>query len=400
MRIHSSTLPIRTSTVVLGLVLAVVVAGCARPAGGPSAPPTGTSSTTTPGPTSAPAPAGAGTWHVFAKAPIGAGYYAGAWTGSELFIHAAAGYEDPFGSIDAAYNPATDTWRMLPSSPYPVNLVEGGYRTVWTGSEMLAFGSMDAAYSPATNTWRKLPPGPAGPSATVWTGRQVLMWGGGCCGSSKADGSAFDVARNVWEPMPRAPLAPRHAPGVWTGTEMIVVGGTNYGTDFADGAAYNPTTRTWRMLPKLPVTLRDGTLTWTGTEVLAVGGMRYEAAQAKDSAAAWAYNPSTNTWRRLADMPVPRYQHLAAWAGNQLLVWGGRTTSTTGTTPGAPPNGVAYDPATDRWSSMPAAPLKARVDAISAWTGTELLIWGGQGIAAETSVGDGAAFRPMRSGQA
>jgi N-acetylneuraminic acid mutarotase len=181
---------------------------------------------------------------------------------------------------------------------------------------------------------------------------------------------------------------------------MIVVGGTNYGTDFADGAAYNPTTRTWRMLPKLPVTLRDGTLTWTGTEVLAVGGMRYEAAQAKDSAAAWAYNPSANTWRRLADMPVPRYQHLAAWAGNQLLVWGGRTTSTTGATPGAPPNGVAYDPATDRWSSMPAAPLKARVDAISAWTGTELLIWGGQGIAAETSVGDGAAFRPMRSGQA
>jgi hypothetical protein len=399
MRIHSAV-PIHTSTAALGLVLVFAVAGCGRPSGGPSAPPSGTPSTTAPAPNPTTAPAGAGTWHTFAKAPIAASYYVGVWTGSELFIHAAAGYEHPVGSVDAAYNPATDTWRSLPSSPYPVNLVEGGYRAVWTGSEMLTFGSMDAGYTPATNTWRKLPPGPAGPSATVWTGRQVIMWGGGCCSMSTADGSAYDLARNVWEPIPRAPLTPRHAPGVWTGTEMIVVGGMNFGSEFADGAAYNPTTRTWRMLPPLPAPLTDETLTWTGTEVLVVGGKHFEAMQTKDSAAAWAYNPSTNTWRRLADMPVPRYEHLAAWAGDQLLVWGGRSTSTTGTTPGAPPNGVAYDPATDRWSSMPPSPLKARVDAISAWTGTELLIWGGLGVAASVGMlGDGAAFRPARWAQ-
>ena len=408
MRTHSTVpipLPVAAA---LGLALAVAVAACSRPADGPptATPPTTTAPnpTTTASPTVA--PAGAGTWRVFAKAPIGPSYYAGVWTGSELIIHAAASAdtEEPVGSIDVAYSPATNTWRRLPSSPYPVMMVEGGYRVVWTGAELLTFGSMDAAYSPASNTWRKLPPGPGGPSVTVWTGRQVLMWGGGCCSSSTADGSAFDPALGVWVPMPRAPLTPRHAPGVWTGTEMIVVGGTDYHSQFADGAAYNPATRTWRNLPPMPAPIADQTLTWTGTEVIVAGGARYDtelgpsgADPVRASAAAFAYNPSTNTWRRLADMPMPRYQHVAVWTGDQLLVWGGQTTAATGS---APPYGVAYDPATDRWSSMPPSPLKARVGAIFAWTGKELLIWGGLGVASSGMLGDGAAFRPVRSGPA
>jgi hypothetical protein len=49
--------------------------------------------------------------------------------------------------------------------------------------------------------------------------------------------------------------------------------------------------------------------------VFVVGGMDYESMHTKDSAAAWVDNLSTNARRRLADMPVPRYEHLAAWAG-------------------------------------------------------------------------------------
>jgi hypothetical protein len=381
----------------LGLALAVAIAGCSRPMPGPGAPPT-VGPSKTPTPTSATAPPGVGTWRTIATAPIAAGYYTGAWTGSELIIHAPS-YEDvpsPVGSIDVAYNPATNTWRRLPSSPYPVVAVEGGYHAVWIGSEMLAFGSMDAAYSPVTNTWRPLPPGPAGASAVVWTGQHVIMWGGGCCSMNTADGAAFDVARGVWEPIPRAPLAARHAPGVWTGTEMIVVGGANLTSDFADGAAYDPATRTWRKLPPMPVPVADQTLTWTGTEVLVVGGTRSVGDTITVSAAALAYNPSTNTWRRLADMPMPRHRHVAVWTGDQLLVWGGKSASPTSSTPSAPPYGVVYDPATDRWSAMPPSPLKAHTDAIAAWTGTELIIWGGLGVATSTMLGDGAAFQPAR----
>jgi N-acetylneuraminic acid mutarotase len=304
--------------------------------------------------------------------------------------------DKPKGSIDAAYNPTTRSWRRLPSSPYEVRVVEGGSRVVWTGSEMLAFGMMDAALNLATNRWRPLATGGGGPSVTVWTGSQVLMWGGGCCGDSTNTGSAYDLARNVWEPMPTAPLAGRHAAGVWTGREMVVVGGYAEDKVFADGAAYNPRTRTWRMLPSLPAPVTANTITWTGTEVLVVGGHRSGTDQLVVQSSAMAYNPDTNQWRRLADMPIVRFDHMAVWAGDELLVWGGRTTPVE---PGTgnyatPPYGVAYDPVANRWAPTPQSPLAGRVRASAVWTGTEMLIWGGLPTRAGEFLVDGATFRP------
>jgi hypothetical protein len=329
-----------------------------------------------------------------------AGLYAGAWTGSELFLHQpyAADADGPTGSIQAAYNPSSSTWRRLPSSPYPVVPVEGGTRMIWTGTEMLAFGLLDVAYTPATNTWRTLPPGPGGPSVTVWTGQQVLMWGGGCCASNSAEGAAYDVLRNTWEPLPAAPLSGRHTSGAWTGEEMIIVGGQADEVAFADGAAYNPRTRSWRMLPPLPAPVANGTVTWTGSELLVVGGARLRSSGPVAIADTLAYNPRSDTWRRLSAMPVPRYEHMAVWTGNQLLVWGGQTTSTSGGvwSRSAPPNGVAYDPVTGAWSPMPKSPLRGRTGAVAVWTGTGLIVWGGIGVANSTIMTDGAEFRPSR----
>lgn len=343
-----------------------------------------------------------GTWRSLPAAPIPADYNVGVWTGAELFIHAIVTVdgEGTHGTADAAYDPVKNSWRRLPASPYPVRNVEGGTRVVWTGTEMLAFGMMDAAFAPATNRWRQLAAGAGGPAVTVWTGRQVLMWGGGCCGSSTANGVAYDINSDLWQPMPAAPLAARHAGGVWTGTELVIIGGQAWGpagsTAFADGAAYNPATRTWRTLPPLPGPVVDATITWTGTEIFVVGGARPGEAGFTLSAKAMAYNPVSNAWRRLADMPMSRFNHMAVWTGSQLLVWGGQTTPVTDSLGSytAPPYGVAYDPATDRWAPMPKSPLRGRTSAISVWTGTEMIIWGGMGVSLDTRFSDGAAFRP------
>ena len=49
-----------------------------------------------------------------------------------------------------------------------------------------------------------------------------------------------------WTRIPRAPIAPRSEYGaVWTGKEMIVWGGYSGNTQYGDGAAYDPATRTW-----------------------------------------------------------------------------------------------------------------------------------------------------------
>ncbi len=87
--------------------------------------------------------------------------------------------------------------------------------------------------------------------AAVWTGRQVLVWGG-YTGSFTTPvipphGVAYDPAADRWSALPMSPLHGRNGPtAVWTGHQMIVWGGSiNNGlkeTDFKDGAAYRPPT--------------------------------------------------------------------------------------------------------------------------------------------------------------
>ncbi len=138
----------------------------------------------------------------------------------------------------------------------------GGTRAGAPGPE-----SDGVAFNPATGEWRRLP----GMGyynrwefAAVWTGRQVLVWGGltGTLQNPEIPphGVAYDPAVNLyyWSAMPRAPLRGRGGPAaVWTGRQMIVWGGAIPGpqqnTLATDGAAYQPSkaVRTLAMLGKV-----------------------------------------------------------------------------------------------------------------------------------------------------
>jgi hypothetical protein len=341
-----------------------------------------------------------GTWKRLPAAPVPAGLYeySGVWSGRELLlygvVHPSKGA--PYGA-GAAYNPATNTWRKLPPAPFRAETMEGGYATVWTGSEMLGQGlGLNVAYDPTTNRWRGIPAFSDSTAVTAWTGRQALSWGGGCCGSDSAEGAAYTPATNSRQQLPPAPLAGRHTSGAWTGRELVIVGGNNTdGKIFADAAAYNPTTRTWRRLPPLPAPRAAATATWTGTEVLVVGGHHGDIAHGGLYADGVAYNPATNRWRQLPSMEVGRIGHSAVWTGRQLLVWGGQTVRAG--VRAAPPHGLAYDPAANRWSALPAAPLRGRTGHLAVWTGSQMLVWGGS-AARDPDPGqrfdNGAAYRP------
>jgi len=260
---------------------------------------------------------------------------------------------------------------------------------VWTGDELLLWGISNTAYDPATDTWRHLPRPPAGdggPSVVVWTGTQMIGWGGGCCDQQLADGAAYTPATNSWRLLPPSPLAGRHATGVWTGTELIIAGGEGYErnvhseanfTIFDDAAAYDPATRAWRKLPPMPVARGGGYYTlsyaaaWDGSEMLMVGGTSL-GLSVPPLARGVAYDPSTNRWRWLAPMAYPRTGFVAVWADSQLVVWGG-----VGASGSIPASGESYDPVSNLWSALPKAPLRARVDAAAVWSGTEVLIFGG-----------------------
>jgi N-acetylneuraminic acid mutarotase len=306
--------------------------------------------------------------------------------------------------VGAAYDPATETWSRLSDvssgNPY-------GYVSVWTGKEMVAFSALGSyAYAPQTGLWRQLPTGGGFGGVLAWTGRELIAWGGGCCAEASNTGGAYNPVTNKWRKLARSPLAPSQAPvGAWTGRELVIVvsgleldvSSKPYPPSYARAAAYNPRTNTWRRIAPTPE-LRfwsGASAIWDGREVLFVGGAQAtsKGLPGRLARVPLAYNPKTNRWRRLAPMETGRVDFAAVWTGKQLLVWGGQA-GTRQFRIQRPPRGFAYNPATDRWSRLPQAPLRGRVDPVAVWTGRAMIIWGGGGLPEYRSFTDGASFTP------
>ena len=337
--------------------------------------------------------AAAGTWKLLPAAPAmtvtGPVSLAGVWTGRQMIIHGIFGASVTRGRT-FAYRPATRTWTRLAAGPaWKVRYTSD--IAAWTGSRMLVFGQTNGAYDPAANRWTPAAR-PVGPASNVlgWTGRQLLMWWGTCCGLGSDGGAGDDPATNTWRNLPASPLQTRFgASGTWTGKELIVACGyasPNAMTPLRDGAAYNPVTRTWRKIAPMPADHSGATAVWDGREVLFIGGRT--GTSSRLAVRGLAYTPATNHWRWLPLMEYPRDGFAAVWTGRQLLVWGGLTAANI-----PPPHGEAYTPATGQWTALPASPLRGRADPMAVWTGRQLLIWGGSSSAGKAYT-DGAAYTP------
>lgn len=142
-----------------------------------------------------------------------------------MIIHGIFGTYPTRGRFTLAYRPATRTCARLTLGPAWV-AVESNDIAAWTGSRMLAFGLTNSAYDPAANRWSPIP-GPAGSTSDIrgWTGRQLLMWLGTCCGGGSNAGEAHSPATSTWAKLPVSQLQMRAgAGGTWTGQELVVAG--------------------------------------------------------------------------------------------------------------------------------------------------------------------------------
>lgn len=167
---------------------------------------------------------------------------------------------------------------------------------------------------------------------SVWTGTQLIIWGGASVYPAKAkmlgDGAAYDPSVRRWTTLPRSPLSPRvDASAVWDGRAMLVWGGITHlnpnNTDqlASNGAAYNPRTHSWTLLPPGPLSARDSaTMLWTGTDAIVFGGV---AAGSKSSTRAASYQPAPNRWTPLPSFPKPAHgspiSASVTWTGHDLV---------------------------------------------------------------------------------
>jgi hypothetical protein len=315
------------------------------------------------------------------------------WTGEEMIVWGGWNITDQRYEVTGArYNLALDRWTPVSTSNAPRG--RNYHVAVWTGKEMLVFGGWDgqswlksgARYNPTTDTWTALPPAPvpevfAWPRS-AWTGSEWLVWPGGTNGGSS--GYRFDPNANTWRPMSSegAPVGNQSASVVWTGKALIVWGGYKllYYTDDGDsctsarGAMYHPATDRWRPMTETgaPHPRNLHAAVWTGTEMFVWGGVR-----GPNSA---GYDPVKDTWMGISEQGapapylVPALYHLAEASGPGRLI-GLSGNNAEGTLAGG-----VYDIASDTW--LPMAPFPSGMSGLTitlplttVWTGKEMIVW-------------------------
>ncbi len=214
---------------------------------------------------------------------------------------------------------------------------------------------------PAQGSWwiDAVPPESRGGHAAVWTGSEMIVWGGGSMFVPSGDtpwllntGGTYDPVTDAWAAITTegAP-SPRQAhTGVWTGSQLIVWGGLTWPLPLGgsvpvnDGFAYDPVSDSWTPLSPSPLDPRHlHTAIWTGSEMIVWGGRSSLGANQADGA---RYVPATDTWVAISGSGAPeaRAEHTAIWTGSQMVIWGGMGPGT------SPTSGGRYDPLADIWA--------------------------------------------------
>jgi hypothetical protein len=118
----------------------------------------------------------------------------------------------------------------------------------------------------------------------VWTGSERIVWGGDFYDGSYHylnTGGRYNPNVDSWTAtnLANAPSVRGFHTAVWTGSEMIVWGGYNGGSDFITGGRYDPGTDSWTAtnINNAPTARLRHTAVWTGTEkkMIVWGGYSY-----------------------------------------------------------------------------------------------------------------------------
>jgi hypothetical protein len=266
------------------------------------------------------------------------------WTGSKMIVwggFGTASYENTGG----IYDPASDTWTTMSAASAPVGRTE--LAMVWADNALVVWGGFNgsvlgsgAVYTPQSDTWAALPsagaPSPRlGPSG-VWTGSRAIFWGGNDLFDWHDDGAALTLGPpHAWATDTDAVGAPGPREGhtaLWTGQQMLIWGGWNGGPYQNDGAAFDPKADadgTWTPMTTqgAPSPRTDHAAVWTASAMMIWGGCGGDACVTlQGDGGIWTPSASGGTWNALAEVPAltPRQRHTAVWTGKQMIVWGGK----------------------------------------------------------------------------
>jgi N-acetylneuraminic acid mutarotase len=354
------------------------------------------------------------------NAPAARYLHGAVWTGSRMLVWGGSLGLTSDGS-GGRYDPDSDSWTPMSTVNAPPGRI--GFSAVWTGSLFLVYGGsvsaqpgtvttdQGARYDPASDTWTAflttpLPPLTRTGASAVWTGSEMIVWGGSTYpgGGMRQDlgtGGRYDPATNSWSgtPVASGPSARSSQVAQWTGSEMIVWGGgTPDNAVTTTGGRYQPATNSWvptSMGSPMPGARRYPEAVWTGAELIVWGGLLATSGNYVNDGG--RYNPATDSWSLTSigtGVPAPRQVPSVVWTGSRMLVWGGLDLSGNETNAGS-----RYDPAGNTWTSMTTtgAPA-ARAHGSAVWSGTQMVVWGGVDTDCTLTCSDGCCGTVFNTG--
>lgn len=332
------------------------------------------------------------------------------WTGKDMVVFGGNGLNLQPTNDGGLYDPRADSWTRMDVIQRPVVRTE--HVGVWAGTELIVWGgglgpsafpnatNAGARFDLVTGLWTPMS-GTDAPASRmrgvgVWTGTQLLVWGGHSSTTLHDSGGRYTLGTDSWAgtSFANAPEARRRATGVWTGTQMLVWGGENTtassgGTRLQTGGRYNPSSDVWTAISttNAPTGRLDHSAVWTGSRMLVWGG-----ADSGRTNTGGAYDPSSDSWTELSlvDAPVARNRHAAVWTGSRMLVYGGDGAGASGT-------GGSYDPASNSWAAIKSDGAPALTAPLAVWTGTQLLLHGAGGGGAYDPATDAWSTIPLTS---
>jgi hypothetical protein len=297
------------------------------------------------------------------------------------------------------------TFGMTAEGSSFVTLTSVGDDVVLFGGQTIAGNPTNTAsrYNAETDSWIPIsmhrPPSPRYQHTAVWTGAELIVWGGSATEGDDT-GGRLDIGADRWSlTATRAQDFTRRsgAAGVWTGVEWLLWGGRSE-TTLDTGVKYTPALDQWSSLEQnyAPQHRDAHTAVWTGDRMIIWGGRSgLGPGGYLHLNSGGMYQPTgIGAWSSTADVnaPAPRGRHTATWTGTGMLIWGGENGSL------RYGDGGSFDPLSPgeigAWGLFEStgAP-SARSGATGVWTGSRWIVWGGRDASGVTN--SGAIYDPM-----
>ena len=281
--------------------------------------------------------------------------------------------------INVANLAAEENWRQKADMPtqrsdFATCIVNGKIYAI--GGEVDKFGDVSIAtvemYDPKTDTWTQKADMPTArsTSTSVVDGKIYAIGGGKSHKRRIGPGwgwetiklptvEMYDPITDTWTPKADMP-APRSADTCVVGGKIYLIGGANkkqHRSEIVD--VYDPATDTWARAKSMNHARSGATISVMDGKIYVMGGTGWPQIPNHPGpflSSMEVYNPKTNQWREIGDMPAAKSSHTASVIDGKIYVIGGFFRG----------NGrdikyfktiEIYHPETGRWTQKPDMPV-------------------------------------------